>query len=291
MHLCCCLTVSLNILRQGEPIVARFESWPPANLPEDKVVFGLLHFGDGSQRMLAAMVTWISLLLVWKRHGDEALENPLVSGLISSLLRISTVVRAADTRATPMESMIARIVAQNINSKVQPVSSFGWAGILKQMGGSFEDAVQQYNNHPCVQAFERGETGVGTIALDGRKRQAVKNWVERTSPAAFEVVRKSCDDLPFSQGPFGEGFACTNLVFIGSKANLESNPVTDETERPLPAEAYIEVSWHWPFSVHLCNFPSTHLSQRPTANQGGLDAADDGRGAIHALCKGSKPLF
>ena len=229
-------------LSQADPVVARFETWPPPALPDDKVVFGHLQFGDGSQRMLAAMMTWISLLITWKRHGDEALEHPLISGLISSLLRICTVIRASDTRATPMESMISRIVAQNINSKVQPVSSFGWAGILMQMGGSFEDAVQQYNNHPSVQAFERGETGVGSISLDARKRQAVKNWVERTSPAAFDAVRKSCDDLPFNQGPFGEGFACTNLAFLGSKANLEPNPITDETERPLPAEAYVEVS-------------------------------------------------
>ena len=99
-------------------IVARFEEWPPE--PLDSNVYATLMFGDGSQKGLAAFVVWLSIILVWRNHDPDSLRDPLVQGLICSLMRIPTSVRASEVTGSHMEATIARIVAQNsqnINSK------------------------------------------------------------------------------------------------------------------------------------------------------------------------------
>ena len=146
---------------------------------------------------------------------------------------------------TPFE-IPARIVAQNINSKVQPITSFGWAGILRELVGenaSFDDCLAAYNRHPEVMAHDREETGTGSISLDSKKRTAVRNFLDRCDPLAFDTICASNDDMPFSIGPFGEAFACTNSNFLGSKVPLEAIPASDEVNSPLAGEAFVEASW------------------------------------------------
>ncbi|CAK9035455.1 unnamed protein product [Durusdinium trenchii] len=237
---------------QSELVVARFAERPPEDLPPDRIAWALLKFGDGSQKMLAAFMVWLALLLTWRKHGAECFENPLVMGWISSFLRVPTMIKATDTRSTPLESLLSRIVAQNINAKVQPITSYGWACILKQVvlkeGSSFEECLSAYNTHPDVVAHDRSETGSGTIALDNRKKQGVRNFMDRTCPLAFQEIAKSCNEMAFGQGPFGEAFACCNICFLQSKANLDANPQTDETDHPMTGEPFLEVDWQLPMT-------------------------------------------
>lgn len=224
--------------------MARFVDWPPADLGPDEDLYAKLLFADGSQKMLAAAAVWIGLLLCWRKHPAESLKHELVQGLICSLIRIPTSVRASEVRGNQLEVTISRIVAQNINSKVQPITSFGWAGILRGMLGdnaTFDECLAAYNSHPEVLAHDRTETGSGSISLDARKRTAVKNFLDKCCPEAFDIIASSCHDLPFNIGPFGEGFACNNLCFLGSKAPLEAISATDEVCQPLAREAFIEV--------------------------------------------------
>ena len=174
-------------------VVARFEQWPPPEL-SDGSCYGVLLFGDGSQKMLAAMTCWIALLMVWRGHAEDSLN----------------------------------IVQQNIAAKVQPISSLSWASILVSFhGANVEEALAAYNGHPDVIAHDRNDSGAGSIALDGRKKQAVRNWMERTCQKAFDEVVRSTHDLPFNLGPFGEAFALCTSCFLGSKANLDALPTAD----------------------------------------------------------------
>lgn len=237
--------------------MARFEGWPPEPLC-DSSIYAELMFGDGSQKGLAAFVVWLSIILVWRNHDADSLQDPLVQGLICSLIRIPTSVRASEVKGSHMEATIGRIVAQNVNSKVQPITSFGWAGILRELVGenaSFDDCMAAYNRHPEVMAHDREDTGTGSISLDSRKRTAVRNFLDRCDPAAFDIICQSNDDLPFSIGAFGESFACTNSNFLGSKVPLEAITATDEVSSPMAGEAFVEASWQRYFWRFFACFP------------------------------------
>ena len=227
---------------KGEMVVARFGQWPPEPLP-DKNLLSSLWFGDGSQKMLACMTVWLCLLMIHRGCNPETLNTAHVQGLVSSMLRIPTIVKATEARGSVMDSVIARVIAQNINSKVQPITSFGWCNILKQFASeqsSFEEALQIYSSHPDVVAHDSSHAGAGGISLDGRKRQAVRNFMDKCSSEALDIISKSCHDLPFGLGAFGEGFASTNACFLGSKTNFEANPSSDEVLHPLSGETFVQ---------------------------------------------------
>ena len=237
---------------QGAMVAARFDCWPPQDvkLAEDGSIFGVLQFGDGSQKLLAAITTWICLLLTWKAYGHDAVQEPLVKDMIKSFLVIPTTVRSSDTLASPLDAMLGRIAQQNAAARVQPISTFQWASILYNFLGAkgdaetFDEMLTKYNSHPVVLAHDRGESGSGSIALDGKKKMGVRNWVERCSPEAYQVVLSSLQDLPYLLGPFGETFAYTNMCFLTSKASLEANPETNSVDGPLEGEGSVEVAWH-----------------------------------------------
>ena len=254
------------LLLQGEMVVARFASWPPDDLDKDSGALFKLLFGDGSQKMLAAMTCWVAMLLVWRAHGEDGLSGNLVHGMISSFLKIATTVRATETKGSCLENVINRIVTQNVNSKVQPISSFAWSSILKTSAGagtSFEDALNEYNNHPTVLAHDRGDTGVGSIALDGRKRQGVRNWLDKCCEKAYQEVLVSTHDIAFGLGAFGESFSYTNSCFLRSTVTLDTAGA-ECPDAPLSGEGYVEVSrpklqicpegFFWP----VCNYVSRY---------------------------------
>lgn len=228
-------------------VVARFVQWPPDDLDKEKNVLFKLLFGDGSQKMLAAMTVWVAMLIVWKAHGKDGLDAHGVKGLLSSFLKIATTVRASETEGSPLQGIINQIVTQNVNSKVQPISSFAWSSILRSFAGSetsvtFEECLLAYNRHPDVLAHDRGESGTGSIALDGRKRQGVRNWLDRCCQAAFNEVLQSTHDLAYNLGPFGEVFSYTNSCFLTSTIDSDGAAGGDQ-EGPLPGEGYVEVVW------------------------------------------------
>ena len=99
-----------------------------------------------------------------------------------------------------------------------------------------------YNRHPDVLAHDRGESGTGSIALDGRKRQGVRNWLDRCCQAAFNEVLQSTHDLAYNLGPFGEVFSYTNSCFLTSTIDSDGAAGGDQ-EGPLPGEGYVEVVW------------------------------------------------
>jgi hypothetical protein len=106
---------------QGEVVVARFLQWPPGDL-EDMSLDGVLLFGDGSQKMLAAITCWMALLMTWRHHGAECLQEQAVLGMIQSFLEISTIVKAMDARGGQLESVIDRIVQPSALSVGVPFS-------------------------------------------------------------------------------------------------------------------------------------------------------------------------
>ena len=145
-------------------------------------------------------------------------------------------------------------VKQNLDSRVQPVTSYAWSCILRKMALDFEAALKTYNSHPEVVA-----TG-DAVCIDRKKQLAITNWMENTSPAAADVVWRSTQDAPFNLGAFGETFAATGQMFMGSVAG--PGPTQGGT-RPLPGEATVTVDWTlpltgWAQELLLCSLIHGH---------------------------------
>ena len=156
---------------QGETVTLRLPCLPlkPVNL-----ALGALYFSDGSQKRLAAFICWLALCLSAELEGNsDFLSSDSVVALAASLLRMRTVVKSSLGQTEEIDNAIGRIVKQNIDSRVQPVSSLAWCSILRSLGGdaTFEQAMSRYNSHPEVVAFE-ASGGTGAISLDNRKKQA-----------------------------------------------------------------------------------------------------------------------
>eukprot|EP00435_Cladocopium_sp_Y103_P021182 s564_g5.t1 len=250
--------ISLTRFREGEMISLRL---PPtselvdASCDNQNIAQGTLWFGDGSQKTLAGFTVWIAMLICWKNHR-EFIGDPQVVQLLSSLLVIPTVLKATDSATTnSLQSVIGKIVKQNSDSRVQPVSSLQWASILMAMkdehGGKlgYDAAMDAYNQHPEVRAVSdnTAESGAGSIALDRRRKLAVKNWLEKTCEKAFAIVEASTHDLAFALGPFGETIASYQFLFLGSTASgLAANPACEL--RPLDHEAFIPIDYKLPMN-------------------------------------------
>ena len=243
-------------LRQGETISLRLPASGEvdATCDEDNIALGSLLFADGSQKALAGFSVWLALLMTWKRH-EAFIQDPHVVQLISSLLVVKTTFKATESITSPLDNTISKIVKQNADSRVQPVSSLAWASILSAMrdhsGQSvkFDAALEAYNSHPEVRAHsdKSVDGGAGAISLDNRRKAAVKNWLERTTPSAFKVVESSTHDLPFALGPYGETMASLGFMFVGSTVSL-CTAVPSADLQPLENEPLIHVDWGLPMS-------------------------------------------
>lgn len=241
--------------RQGEFISLRL---PPTSeqvdacCSADNCALGTLWFADGSQKTLAAFTVFLALLITWKKHEDM-IKDPQVVQLLSSLMIMPTTYKATESVTNSLQSTIGKIVKQNADSRVQPVSSLQWASILMAMkddsGGSisFDSAMDAYNQHPEVRALsdKSAESGSGSIALDNRRKQAVKHWLERTCDSAFAVVEASTHDLAFSMGPFGETIASYAFLFLGSTTSGFAPSPQCELQ-PLENETFFPVNWKLP---------------------------------------------
>lgn len=60
--------------------------------------------------------------------------------------------------------------------------------------------------------------GSGNVTIDNRKAVAIKNWMEKTSDAATQLVEFTQHDVAFNAGPFGEALSQMNFLFLGSSS-------------------------------------------------------------------------
>ena len=76
--------------------------------------------------------------------------------------------------------------------------------------------------------------------------QAVRNYLEKTSPKALEILVSSTHDLNWNSGPFGEGFGSNAFLFVNSSETLDSVGPCDDSEDPgpLPNEPFISLDWN-----------------------------------------------
>ena len=217
---------------------------------------GILLFGEGSLRGLAAATVFLAAIIVHKSgtHPDTEFEDPQVVLLISSLMNVRT--RLDSAAGQPVgDSMILRILNQNKAAKTQAVSSWQWAVMLKSMSLSpgssdvdYQTLMDRYNNHPEVMSL-RGNpdsddktTGTGNISLTGHKKLAVQYFLRRTSPKTWDIFASSCHDIPWKYGPFGEQYASKSRCFIGSKSAQRPQP--DSPMKPLHGEPTIAIDYN-----------------------------------------------
>lgn len=127
---------------------------------------GVLWIDDGCHKALAAFINLLGLLAIASSFSDESLQNSNVKALLESLLRIPSVLKVVpedDTSA--VSGQIGRIIKQNADAQVQPVSSFDWALMLQGLQKSdasltYTAALALYNEHPLVKAYETSDTWV-----------------------------------------------------------------------------------------------------------------------------------
>lgn len=117
--------------------------------------FGQFRFDDGGMRGLAAALCWCGLVYHVVPTAPDQLAGEAVVRLVRGLLEIPTYHRAQ----CPDQSaaMISRIIKQNVDSKVQSVSSFEWSQILASMAKSGEkitlsEAIEMYNGSAEISA-------------------------------------------------------------------------------------------------------------------------------------------
>ena len=146
---------------QGEVVAMRLD-------PEMKVEkhagqqLGLLWIEDGCHKCLAAFINLLGLLSISKDFSDESLQNGNVKALLESLMRIPTVLKVVAEDADFVSNQIGRIIKQNADAQVQPISSYEWAMTLKSLQDfnadlTFTAALSLYNEHPVVKAYEHSE--------------------------------------------------------------------------------------------------------------------------------------
>ena len=109
---------------------------------------GQMCFDDGGMRGLAAALTWCGLLHHVAALPEDKFCVPAVKKLAESLLRIPTYYKME--AANEGAAMIRRIIKQNVDSKVLPISSWEWASILASMSQKGEsitvtEAIELYN--------------------------------------------------------------------------------------------------------------------------------------------------
>ena len=250
-------TLGLPPCCQGEQVSLRLPTTSEqveSALNQDNVALGALLFADGSQKCLAAFTVWIALLITWKAYKSMIQDGQVVQ-LVSSMLVLPTIYKATDAVSSSLQATIGKIVKQNADSRVQPVSSLAWASILMAMqesGGpaiTFDAAMEAYNQHPEVRSHsdKSNEGGAGSLALDNRRAAAVKNWLEKTAATAFQVVEASTHDLPFALGAFGETMASYGFLFLGSvAAGLPPSSTCDLS--PMENEAFMPINWQLPMT-------------------------------------------
>ena len=145
---------------------------PCQHLKPTNIACGSLYFGDGSQKGLAALGVWVALCLAadLPHNSSSPIDHPNVKALAASLLRIRTVMRGA-SGGPDVDSQISRIIKQNMDARVQPVSSLTWLSVLRNMGEGVgvDVLIQKYNQHPEVVAAGT------TLALDNKKKQ--EKWL------------------------------------------------------------------------------------------------------------------
>ena len=239
-------------LLQGEVLGMRL----PEKVPESGGKHSLL-FDDGSQKGLGAFIAWCCLISMEETVSKDDLD---VQGknLIDSLMKIPTMFKTKATLSRA-DNIIANVAKQDGDSRVQPVSSFTWSSILKSLsttGSSinFHEAIQKYNQHPDVLSFHKGEEA----AIDKKKTQAIRNWLEACGDGARKVVEQSQHTIPFSMGPFGEQLSQMNFLFNKSTVSVQPE---SESLAPLEKEQSMSVDWQLPLDDcgqemlfnHICN--------------------------------------
>ena len=210
----------------------------------------MLRFGEGSLKGVAAGIVWLALLYVFE-NNEYDFRDPQVVLLVSSLLRITTIYSSAEAQLSAEESSVARVIKQNQQSKTQAVSSLQWAAMLKALSSSteqYDKILSLYENHPEVMAAQcpaddsKKSSGVGSLALGGRMKVAVRNWLYKTDARAWARIVSSTHDLPFALGPFGEHFAANLRCFLSSISPMENEPTTD-IDQPLEGEPFITLDY------------------------------------------------
>ena len=120
----------------------------------------LLWFDDGSLKGLACFMNLVGLVILDQQgsFGPDDFSHHRAKILIESMLEIPTIYKSQAGVGNFLDSQLARVVKQNQDAAAQPLSSFSWACLLKQMGAdgtddglNFNEALELYNAHPLVQ--------------------------------------------------------------------------------------------------------------------------------------------
>lgn len=117
-------------------------------------VWGALLIMDGGMRLLGAYMVWLALCVCAADDLSIDMDDPGCVELVTSLLHIPTYL--APPEGSALQSAVGMIARQNVAAKQATVSSFQWAGVLRQLTGgtsaSLAEAVALYNAHPDVVA-------------------------------------------------------------------------------------------------------------------------------------------
>ena len=240
---------------QGETLALRAP--PSVDLKEGQQIHNTLFFADGGCKALAGFVVLLdaAALAVSTDTADELFQDPNVVAMVLSLLRIPTVWPQSGA-GTHVDSRIASIAKQNVDSRVAPVSSYQWACIFRGLcepGLTIQlaDVVDLYNNHPDIVASrassmnDLGDNG-GGLMLDSKKMRCIKHWLECSDPRVFDIVEKHQHSVPWRESAFSEKIIELPFLFLGSQ--MPAGSTSADALTPLQGEAFITLDWALPMT-------------------------------------------
>ncbi len=154
--------------------------------------------GDGIAKLVGGFTILLALCFLASTDPEIDLKEPGVHGLIASLLSVPTF-HAEYGAGSEAESKIGSIAKQNVNSKVEMVTSFEWSVILRSLVTpqmTFQQALQMYNNHPDVLAFKTTNASTDDddddagLSVGVCKLRVIQNWFERTPAGVINLVKE-----------------------------------------------------------------------------------------------------
>jgi hypothetical protein len=199
---------------------------------------GLLHIGDGINKLAAAMISLIGHCLILEAKGPDFMQGEQIKDQLRSFLAINTVFLHHGS-GSGIDNRVSSIVRQNQNAKVEQVSSLDWAVIMKEVARegrlqnaeanvfSLEDAITVYKNHPDVKASTISTDGgdeAGGLHLGTTKLENIKKFYSDENKAIIKLMMDYQQVTSFRTGPVNEVMLNWKFLWAGSTApELASN--------------------------------------------------------------------
>ena len=225
--------------------------------PISTMHLGTLKHGPGQQRSLAACIALIAYIHIKDSYSDLTSDDwthPLVVKSVSSLMAIPTLMYTS--RGNEVVDRMVMVALQNRESNIEPVSSWSWYNLLKNLECSAKQAVERYNALPEVQAYASSDTPAGEkgadsaleVHVDEKRLYAIDGWLRKSTDEIRDMMTQMLKHESWSNIMVTDKVLCNPWVWVGSTADFAAT--TSATDVPITSEESVAIDWSLPMTQH-----------------------------------------